>query len=642
MNLKQRAVMFAFPALLLAAAAYFIISLWPSSPAETPEPKRPALAPKPKIPKLPPVIVVEASFPGGDSWTVANTVGAPIELAFHDLEKRAHLTSSASASRYVLHITFEGDVDLDHALLDVCERVNRTQAFMPPSVTFSVKRQSPYGPILVAVHSPNASRNNIFLSTYATDVVRPQLSALAGVAEVACFGEVEQSIRIIPDTAKLQAFKLSVADFVQAFDNKNQPASGGVMKRGADKLVIADPPKDQANAAQPLESVADVEALIIHKTARGDAIRVKDLAQVELTAWNWDSWALLNGKPAVLLALHVRHNASPDDVLDAVKKSLAKLQGKHPDGLNVELAFDLTRVEETPSFRALDLSFRPASSVEASVKSCEAFTRELKHVEGVGDVLAFAEDATPNTQACVLIGLKGSRAECENTARAVRERSRAIIPAERARWHDPAWPLGFPRHYFPLEMAIVGPKADKVREFAGAFVKRLEKSKKVTPVSADLTLEPLVELQIDRAAAQEFGVSVPAIVNRYGLHAAFSSLNTKHFVIDSARGGRGKSIVVQVDLPRHGNLLQGKDGEITNDKGEKIPLSKVAKYNMFPSPVTVDRRDGEPMVRITADPASGVSWDEASRICESVAEEVRNELRLPATYRLTWLGLSAK
>jgi multidrug efflux pump subunit AcrB len=201
------------------------------------------------------------------------------------------------------------------------------------------------------------------------------------------------------------------------------------------------------------------------------------------------------------------------------------------------------------------------------------------------------------------------------------------------RWHDPSRPLVFPRYLFsPLEMAIVGPKDEKVRDFAAAFVKRLEESKKVK-VSADLTLQPQMHLQIDPEAARENGVDV---VN---LFSTFSSLHTEQFV---ARTGRGTTIVVQVDSPRRGNKLEGKDAQVTNDKGEKIPLSKVAKYNMYPAPAAIDRLDGEPMVRISADSASGVSVSEVFKLCESAAEHVRHELRLPAAYRLTSLpGVAA-
>src|SRR5437867_3463090 len=47
--------------------------------------------------------------------------------------------------------------------------------------------------------------------------------------------------------------------------------------------------------------------------------------------------------------------------------------------------------------------------------------------------------------------------------------------------------------------------------------------------------------------------------------------------------------------------------------------------------------DGRPMLGVTANPAAGVSVAEARAVCATLAEEVRKELQLPTTYRLTWL-----
>jgi len=42
-------------------------------------------------------------------------------------------------------------------------------------------------------------------------------------------------------------------------------------------------------------------------------------------------------------------------------------------------------------------------------------------------------------------------------------------------------------------------------------------------------------------------------------------------------------------------------------------------------------------VEITAGPEAGVPLDQGRKVCETLAEEVRKELRLSAEYRLTWL-----
>jgi hypothetical protein len=54
-------------------------------------------------------------------------------------------------------------------------------------------------------------------------------------------------------------------------------------------------------------------------------------------------------------------------------------------------------------------------------------------------------------------------------------------------------------------------------------------------------------------------------------------------------------------------------------------------------PAALNFLDLWPMVEITANPASGVPVNEVRKLCETLAEEVRKELRLSVEYRLRWL-----
>jgi hypothetical protein len=52
-------------------------------------------------------------------------------------------------------------------------------------------------------------------------------------------------------------------------------------------------------------------------------------------------------------------------------------------------------------------------------------------------------------------------------------------------------------------------------------------------------------------------------------------------------------------------------------------------------PAIEERLNGQPMVEMTANAAAGVSLAETRTLCETLAREIRAELRLPADYRLT-------
>ena len=83
----------------------------------------------------PPTVVVEASYPGADAQTVAETVGAPIEEQVNGVEGMMYMSSnSGSDGSYSLTVTFEAGTDLDIASVKVQNRVARAEATMPAPV----------------------------------------------------------------------------------------------------------------------------------------------------------------------------------------------------------------------------------------------------------------------------------------------------------------------------------------------------------------------------------------------------------------------------------------------------------------------------------------------------------------------------
>ena len=83
----------------------------------------------------PPTVVVEASYPGADAQTVAETVGAPIEEQVNGVEGMMYMSSnSGSDGSYSLTVTFEAGTDLDIASVKVQNRVARAEATLPAPV----------------------------------------------------------------------------------------------------------------------------------------------------------------------------------------------------------------------------------------------------------------------------------------------------------------------------------------------------------------------------------------------------------------------------------------------------------------------------------------------------------------------------
>jgi gold/copper resistance efflux pump len=280
------------------------------------------------------------------------------------------------------------------------------------------------------------------------------------------------------------------------------------------------------------------------------------------------------------------------------------------------------------------LDLPAAVSPERVRKVLSRYEALLREVAGVRDVLAMSENPFDlfGGGPCILIALmpaKNRKAGRDEIARAIR----AKFDEFSVRVRDLSAP-GRPSHFgYPLDLAVRGPELERVREFAKELAGRLRENKKLSDVWANPDSTPRLQrtVDIDRTAAATRGVSLDDI---------FATLRVQGgsmYVNDFNRFGRTWRVQVQAD-PGSGDWIKdlGKL-KVRGARGQMIPLNVLVKVSQTEAPLALDFLDFFPMIEITANPASGVKLEEARKLCEKLAEEVRKELQLPADYRLFWL-----
>ncbi len=292
----------------------------------------------------PPTVEVSAFYPGANAKVVADTVAAPIEQQVNGVENMLYMSSQCTNDgTYKLTVTFRVGVDLNMAQVLVQNREALAEPILPDLVKrrgVMVKKKSPSILMIVNLFSPDKSRDNLYLSNYATIQLRDELARLEGVGDITYMGQRDYSMRIWLDPEKMSFRNLTSSDIVRTIEQQNAQVAAG---------QIGQPPVPNGQVYQytmnTLGRLVDTEQfddMILKTDDQGRIVRLKDVARVELGAQSYDQTCTLDGEPSVALSIYQRPGSNALQTAKLVSDKMKELKTRFPQGLDYAIVYDTT------------------------------------------------------------------------------------------------------------------------------------------------------------------------------------------------------------------------------------------------------------------------------------------------------------
>ena len=293
---------------------------------------------------VPPQVSVSTTYPGASAAVVEATIAQPIEAQIVGVDKMIYMKSvSGNDGSYSLLLSFELGTNADINTVNVNNRVQVALSKLPADVRtqgVTVKKKSSALLGVISLYSPKNTRDELFISNYATINLIDSIRSTPGVGDAGLFGPQDYAMRVWLRTERMTGLGLAVSDVISAIQSQNTQAPVG---------RIGSRPVDNDQQIQlnietkgRLVSVEEFQEIIIHSNPDGSVLKLRDIARIELGAANMDRTTRLNGAGAALIAIYQSPGANSLTSLGAVKKLLTDAQKNFPEDLAWKVTYDPT------------------------------------------------------------------------------------------------------------------------------------------------------------------------------------------------------------------------------------------------------------------------------------------------------------
>ena len=294
---------------------------------------------------------------------------------------------------------------------------------------------------------------------------------------------------------------------------------------------------------------------------------------------------------------------------------------------------------EDQGYLIVNVQLPPGATVErtqAVMQQVEGFMMKQPEVDQVVSVIGFSFSGQGQNAGIVFVPLKdwSERKGAEHSAQALAGRAFGAFMGIRDAFIFPLSPPPIPElgtaTGFNFRLQDRGGNGHEALLAArNQLLGMARQSKVLAGVRPDgLEDAPQLQLDIDRERAYAQGVDFGSV------NALLSTALGSAYVNDFNSKGRLQRVVVQADAPARMAPEDLLKLQVTNAKGQLVPLSTFATTRWINGPMQTTRYNGYPAMRLAGDAAPGHSTGEAMAEMERLAKQ------LPNGFGFEWTGQS--
>ena len=278
-------------------------------------------------------VTVATVYIGASAEVVRGFVTSAIERTIASADGIDYVESKSLLGLSLVTARLKLNYDSTKALADITAKVNQVRNELPPEAevpSISVQSaDSEFAAAYLSFSSETLSQSEI--TDYLVRSVQPRLAALTGVQRADVFGGRTFAMRVWLQPDRMAALNVSPADVRAALAANNYLAAVGSTKGTYVQVNLT--------ANTDLHTAEEFEQLVIREQ-NDTIVRLRDVAEVELGAEDYDTEVRFNGQTAVFMGIFPLPSANTIDVVKRVRVDLEDIKRDLPSGLEATIGYD--------------------------------------------------------------------------------------------------------------------------------------------------------------------------------------------------------------------------------------------------------------------------------------------------------------
>jgi heavy-metal exporter, HME family len=277
---------------------------------------------------------------------VEQLITFPIETAMNGMPGVIRVRSVSGIGLSVVYVEFDWGVDIYRARQLVSERLALIREQLPRLVSPQMGPvTSIMGEIMLIALTSDGTVSPMDVREAADFILRPQLLALPGVAQVIPIGGEVRQYRVTPNVATMQALNVTHEQIEQAVTRFGTNTGGGYVDQHGREYLIRN-----VGLTRRLDDLGNTVVAV----RNNQPILLKQVAGVEFAARVKRGEAGYNGKPAVIISVQKQPAADTVPLTRRIETALQDIQRTLPAGIS-----------------ATNVQFRQATFIETSIHNVE-------------------------------------------------------------------------------------------------------------------------------------------------------------------------------------------------------------------------------------------------------------------------------